>query len=48
MSYYFAIVGTKDNPVYEVEFGSSGTKSASLDPYTKVIPFAIEKYLILC
>lgn len=23
MSFYLAIIGTKDNPIYEVEFGSS-------------------------
>lgn len=37
MSFYFAIVGTKDNPIYEVEFGTSGTKAAGLDPNAKVI-----------
>ncbi|CAG8593657.1 5871_t:CDS:2, partial [Acaulospora colombiana] len=35
MSYYFAIVGTKDNPIYELEFGTSGTKVGSFDITSK-------------
>ncbi|RHZ79504.1 hypothetical protein Glove_144g123 [Diversispora epigaea] len=35
MSYYFVIVGTKDNPIYELEFGTSGLKSGNIDSNLK-------------
>ncbi|CAG8625835.1 1090_t:CDS:2 [Cetraspora pellucida] len=30
--YYFAIIGTKDNPIYELDINVSGAKSAGLEP----------------
>ncbi|CAG8542598.1 11327_t:CDS:2, partial [Scutellospora calospora] len=35
MTYYFAIIGTKDNPIYETDFSLTSAKSTGIDPSSR-------------
>lgn len=42
MTFYFAIIGTKDNPIYETEFGTSKQGG---DGHARVSRFALHVQL---